>query len=194
MNNVCKTAITSLLVLAFNINLSSAQQLSPEASKLKTIYVQLKIYPGSKPKQLEFIKAFPGNKQQFTEVFEPAGSGQLHSDSYSYISAFVGAATEHSTEVIDKLIVICKDLTDRSDASKQMQKSLIDLGLHHTKEFAAKVKMLSSHDADDLARFMADMDDIKDNTSYQGLIGALDKANETSFANKLLDARVKREK
>ena len=41
---------------------------------------------------------------------------------------------------------------------------------------------------------MADMDDIKNYTPYQGLIDALDKANESAFANKLLDARVKREK
>jgi hypothetical protein len=194
MKNICKATAVCLLVLAFNVHSSLAQQLSPEASKLKSIYVQLKIYPGSKPKQLAFIKAFPENKQQFTAVFEPAGSGQLHSDSYSYISTFVGAATGYSTEVIDKLIVICKDVADRSDASKQMQKSLIDLGLHYPKVFGAKVKTLSAHDADNLARFMADMDDVKDNTSYQGLIEALDKANETSFANKLLDARVKREK
>lgn len=194
MNNIFRTAIACSLVLAFNAHLSSAQQLSAEASKLKSIYVQLKIYPGSKPKQLEFIKAFPGNKQQFTEVFQPAGSGQLHSDSYSYISAFVSAATEHSGDVIDKLIVICKDISDRSEASKQLQKSLIDLGLHYPKVFAGKVKTLSAHDSDELARFMADMDDIKDYTPYQGLIDALDKTDESAFASKLLDARVKREK
>src|SRR5579862_1382257 len=130
MNNIFKASAACMLVLAFNINLSSAQQLSPEASKLKAIYIQLKIYPGSKPKQLEFIKEFPANKQQFAEIFQPSGTGQLHADSYSYISTFVNAATEHPTEVVDKLIIICKDITDRSEASKQMQKSLIELGLH----------------------------------------------------------------
>ena len=178
MKSISKGLFAFLIVLVSYVQQSPAQQLSSEALKLRTIYVQLKIYPGSKPKQLAYIKSFPENKQQFDAIFEPNGTGQLHSEYFEYVNTFAGLAKDHQEEVINKLVSISKDLTFGPGAPKQLQLILIQLGDQYTKAFATKLKTLSAHDLDNLAKLMADRDQI----------------NEVALANKFLDARVKREK
>ena len=194
MKSISKGLFAFLIVLVSYVQQSPAQQLSSEALKLRTIYVQLKIYPGSKPKQLAYIKSFPENKQQFDAIFEPNGTGQLHSEYFEYVNTFAGLAKDHQEEVINKLVSISKDLTFGPGAPKQLQLILIQLGDQYTKAFATKLKTLSAHDLDNLAKLMADRDQIKDFLPYQELIDGLDKINEVALANKFLDARVKREK
>ena len=194
MKSISRTFVVFVFVLLSYVQHTAAQQLSPEALKLRTIYVQLKIYPGSKPKQLAYIKSFPENKQQFDAIFEPNGTGQLHSEYFEYVNTFAGLAKDHQEEVINKLVSISKDLTYGPGAPKQLQLILIQLGDQYTKAFAAKLKTLSAHDLDNLTKLMADRDQIKDFLPYQELIDGLDKINEVALANKFLDARVKREK
>ena len=194
MKRIAKSFIALLIILVFYVQHLVAQQLSPEAAKLKTNYVQLKIYPGSKPKQLAYIKSFPDNKQQFDAVFEPNGSGQLHSEYFEYVNTFAGLAKDYQEAVINKLVTISKDLSYGPGAAKQLQLILIQLGDQYTRAFAIKLKTLSAHDLDNLAKLMADRDQIKDFLPYQELIDGLDKINEVALANKFLDARVKREK
>src|SRR3569833_1397159 len=109
--------------------------------------------------------------------------GQLHSEYFEYLNTFFNAAKDHPAEVIDRAVNIGKDLTYQPDAVKQMQVAIIDLGNQYIKVFAIKVKTLSAHDIDNLFKFMADMDNIKDYAPYKQLIDALDKINEAALAN-----------
>jgi len=191
MNTLLKTCFTSLLALFVCVNICFSQAPSQAAMKLKATYIQLKIYPGSKPKKLAYLKSFPGNKQQFAEIFQ---NGPLHSEYIEYLNFFIGMAKDFPADVVGKAVDIGKDMTYDAGTGKQMQLAIVQLGVQHPKEFAAKVKALSAHDIDNLVKFLADAEDHKKYTEYQGLIDVLDKINEVQLADKLIDARVQREK
>ena len=191
MKNFLKTFAAGLLAMFVCVNVCFSQALSPAATKLKTAYVQLKIYPGAKPKQLAYIKAFPENKQQFAELFQTGG---LRSEYAEYVNFFMGMARSFPAEVTTKAVSIGKDMTYDAGAGKQLQRAIVQLGTQYPKEFAAKVKALSGKDIDNLAKFLADEQDHKRYTEYQGLIDMLNKTNESQLAGKLTEARLQREK
>ncbi|HTI59866.1 hypothetical protein [Mucilaginibacter sp.] len=191
MNTLLKTCVTSLLALFVCTNICFAQAPPQAAMKLKATYIQLKIYPGSKPKKLAYLKSFPGNKQQFAEIFQ---NGPLHSEYVEYLDFFISMARDFPAEVVDKAVDIGKDMTYDAGVGKQMQLAIVQLGVQHPKEFAAKVKALPGRDIDNLTKFLADAEDHKKYTEYQALIDVLDKINEVQLADKLIDARVRREK
>jgi len=189
-----KTFAAGLLAMFICVNLCFSQALSPAAMKLKTAYVQLKIYPGAKPKQLAYLKAFPQNKQQFVEIFAPANNGQLYSSSHEYINTFVGLAQNYPAEVMERSISIGKDMKWEADAIGDMQKGIAELAVQNTKMFSTKVKALPAHDIDNLIKFLADEEGIKNDLQYQHLIDILRKQGHSGLADKFVAARTAREK
>jgi len=194
MNHFGKSLFASLIASIICINVSFSQALSPAAMKVKTAYVQLKIYPGSKPKQLAYLNAFPQNKQQFVEIFNAPNNGQLTSNSQGFIATFVDMAKNYPTEVIDKSVNIGKDLTHEADAIGQLQHAIVDLGNHYTKLFAKKVNSLSDKESDNLVKFLADAENHSGYTQYQQLTEELSKIGEVKLSNKFVQAKEQREK
>ena len=189
-----KTFAAGLLAMSVCVNLCFSQALSPAATKLKTAYVQLKIYPGAKPKQLAYLKAFPQNKQQFTEIFDPSNFGQLYKNSLEYINSFFGLAQNYPDEIMEKSINLGKNMEWRADAIGFLQNGIMELATQRTQLFATKVKALPVHDIDNLIKFLADEEGIKNDLQYQHLIDILRKHGDSGLADKFVAARTAREK
>ncbi|HTK21826.1 MAG TPA: hypothetical protein VL442_20055 [Mucilaginibacter sp.] len=178
----------------FISNALFAQSLSQTSQKIKTAYEELKRHRAAREKQLAYLKVFPQNKEQFTAIFDPDDFGELYSDNFKYIDAFISLAKNYPGEVIDKLINIGKNLKFRADATGQMQHSIVGLGNQYTPLFSKKLKALSIIEVDHLITFLADVENHKAYSEYQQLIESLQKIGENKLAAKFIRARILREK
>lgn len=175
-------------------NLSFCQPLSADSKNVKAAYDELAKHADSKQKQLAYLKAFPENKKQFLEVFGAADFGQLYKGSHEYITAFFELSKKHPAAVIDKSINIGKDLIWDADAVGDLQHSIVEMGNEHTSTFARKVNALTAQQRNNLAKFLADVENHKTYPEYQALIDALNKIHQVKLAGRLIKARTERER
>ena len=193
MNALIRITFSGLLLIVIQSFVSLAQPLSRESKKVKLAFDALAKTPKSRQKQLDYLKSFPQDKQQFIAVFDQNDFSELYSDSYEYITAFFKLSKYYPQQVMDKSINIGKDLKWNADAVGYLQHHIVILGNQQIKIFSTELRRLPESQVNGLITFLADVENHKAYSEYQQLINTLNQIGAKDLSDKFIKARSKRE-
>ncbi|HEY9177876.1 MAG TPA: hypothetical protein VIN07_09310 [Flavipsychrobacter sp.] len=166
-----------------------AQQLSPQALRLKKAYEALQQQPHAPILQIQFIQAFPGNKVDFIDVFDAHTQDQLAGKSIDYIKKFRKLGYDYMDSVLPKAIAIGKELPTWSEgAVDELQKTIYYLTNRNPQLFVETVRKLNKEEHESLAVFLYAADGGKPNENYPVLLDIFDIADKR--IHKIFSAQV----
>lgn len=165
-----------LLIIPFCVH---AQQLSPQALKLKKTYEALQQQPHAPILQIQFIQAFPGNKVDFIEVFDAHTQDQLAGKSVDYVKKFRKLGYDYMDSVLPKAVAVGKDLPTWSEgAVDELQKTIYYLTNKNPQLFVESVRKLNKEEQESLAVFLYSGEGGKPNANYPALLDIFNIADK----------------
>lgn len=179
------------MFLTFSV-VSFAQNLLPEASRVKEAYEKLFKDPFRQDFRKAYVMSFPSNSKIFLKVFHPKSFDQLYSVSYEYVDALQRCAASYPKEGISKCVDIGKELIWDADAVSFLQKASVTLAAKYPTVFVEKYNTLHDDEKNKLITFYADVENHPAYTEYQELIDSMKKVGSNSIARKLEIARTER--
>jgi hypothetical protein len=189
-----KTKLLVFVVLMVGALQGFAQQLIPEALKVKTAYERLRMSANSKELQQNYISAFPSDSRTFLKVFMTEKFDQLYTNSYLYIDILDTCSDNFPKEVLSKCIDIGKNLVWNADAVGSLQRLSVNLAIKNPQLFVNKYQTLNDKEQESLINFYADVENHDAYDEYQKLINAAKSIGEIGISKKLEIARTERKK
>ena len=166
-----------------------AQQMSPQALKLKIAYEKLQQQPHAPILQIQFIQAFPGNKVDFIDIFNSHTRDQLTTDGVDYVKKFRKLGYDFMDSVLPKAIAIGKDLPTWSEgAVDELQKTIYYLTNKNPQLFVETVRKLNKDEQESLAVFLYAGEGGKPNENYPVLLDIFNIADKR--IHKIFSAQV----
>lgn len=166
-----------------------AQQLSPQALKLKVAYEKLQQQPHAPILQIQFIQAFPENKVDFIDIFNAHTQDQLAAKGVDYVKKFRKLGYDYMDSVLPKAIAIGKDLPTWSEgAVDELQKTIYYLTNKNPQLFVEAVRKLNKGEQESLAAFLYTGEGGKPNENYPVLLDIFDIADKR--IHKIFSAQV----
>lgn len=150
------------LLCIFSLLLSTqlfAQDLSPEAMKIKKAYDELIKDPSFAEAQMQYIIDFPADKETFIRVFNSPHIDQLYPQRFAYLDTFTHLAAKYPEAALLKCISLSKEMLGAGDVLGEIQKLLITLAPRYPETFAAQLRKMFKPDAKLIAYFMGDTND-----------------------------------
>ena len=187
--------IQRLLILCFCILLAAnsvAQQLAPEALRMKAAYEVYRKHPHASANHLAFIEAFPATKEVFMDIFNDPALDELYKESTTYIAIFEELSRSYPIQTLPKAVAIGKKLVYSDWQAAGMQRALLYLAANNTDSFAVQVNKLQKKERPGVAKFLADSD--KPAAEYDKITDNLQKAKQTKLAAMFVQARDERQK
>lgn len=169
---------------------SIAQQLAPEAARMKVAYEVYLKHPHASANHLAFISAFPTTKDVFMDIFNDPALDELHRESTAYITIFEKLSRSYPIQALPKAVAIGKELVYSDWQAAGMQRALIYLAANHTDSFAVQVNKLPKKERPGVAIFLADTE--KHSAEYDTIVEKLQKARQTKLAAIFVQARAER--
>lgn len=182
-----KQVLTAILLMLYVC--AHAQQMSPQALKLKVAYEKLQLQPKAPILQIQFIQAFPGNKVDFIDVFNSHKQDQLAANGVDYVKKFRKLGYDFMDSVLPKAIAIGKDLPTWSEGTvDELQKTIYYLTNKNPQLFVETVRKLNKDEQASLAVFLYAGEGNKPNENYPVLVDIFEIADKR--IHKIFSAQV----
>lgn len=175
----------AVLLFLLPMTVAAQQELSADAEKVKKQYGYLRFEERAALSHVDYITAFPKDKETFLNVFYPYKLDQLYEYRHEYMKALKTIGALYPQLVLAKAIHIGKDLQGSEDIVGELQDIVIGLGISHTLEFITEAKLLKKEELLSFARFLADAED------KAGVQTLVDKLNGKKDGRKIADAITK---
>lgn len=173
------TLIKIWLLSVFPAYAFAQSNLLPEAEKVKKQYDYLVKEERAALSQVDFITAFPDDKETFLKIFYPYKLDQLYEARHQYMAALKRLGELYPQKVLAKTIGIGKDMKGNEDIVGDLQEIIIGLADRHLPDFAAEVKKLDKKQLPSFAAFLADA---RDNEGVAQICRKLEKLGENKIA------------
>lgn len=173
----------TLIILCCATTLAWAQKLSPESKKVKYAYDELMKLPTGALLQVKYIQAFPANRNDFINIFNPDNQQELTTHGVDYVKKFRKLGFDYPDSVLPKSIMIGKDLNAWSEGVvDQLQKTIYYITDKNPQLFVNTVKLLKKDEQERLANFLYAGPNGK-NENYEVLVQIFEKAGEKKILN-----------
>lgn len=185
-----KILIASVIVCITQSTHAQNHKLSAHADSILKKYVGLRDKIESIDMWADYIKIFPNNNTEFENIFNPDDFSELYYNSYEYINVLEKAPDSFTKKIINLIFEITKDgAPGCCDAWSWLQELGTLNAIKNTEIFLKSLKLLETHEIDNIIKFLADNEAIKYSEKYQKIIDNLNIINEKDFVKKFKTVR-----
>lgn len=191
MKNIFITILIASVVVSITKSTHAQNhKLSAHADSILKKYVVL----GDKIESIEmwndYIKIFPNNNTEFENIFNPDDFSELYNNSFEYINILEKAPDNFTKKIINLIFKITKNgAPGCCDAWSWLHELATINAIQNTTIFFDSLKLLETHEINNIIKFLADIEAIKFSKKYQMIIDNLKIINEKDFVIKFEKAR-----
>ncbi len=167
-----------------------AQQLIWPAKKVEQAYEIVLKNPRAIISQMQYLEAFPKDKDTFIAVFNPDDNKQLYSVSTEHIALLQTIAGILPDSVLRIGLGICKTAKWSSGPVDKLQHMMLSVAAANPESFVNEIYLLKRKEREAAAAFLAEVESNPPCPEYKALTDTLQKIGAHNIAGLLTRSKV----